>query len=320
MHRQIVDALQKTEGSILVACHRTPDGDTLGAGLAVFLWLKGLGKRVRIFCPDPVPGVYRFLPGSGDVTAEFGEPPDVLATVDCASVDRIAPDAESMLRQAGMVVNIDHHATNPRYGALNFVVDGAGSTSELIAQMLLEGGQRVTKEIADCLYTGIATDTGQFSFDYTRPESLRAAARLMECGAAFEDICARVFRRRTLSKTALIGAALSSLRLYEGGKIAMLNVPQQMLNKAGATPDECENVVNYAVEIEGVEIGILLRETRDGDWKVSLRSSGRANVAEIARQFGGGGHVKAAGCTLHGSFEDAGRAMVDAATAAITAL
>ena len=320
MQRRIVDTLLRTEGSILVACHRTPDGDTLGAGLAVFLWLKGLGKHARVVCLDPVPGVCRFLPGADDVSDEFGEPPDVFVAVDCASVDRIAPDADDLLRQAGLVINIDHHATNPRFGALNFVVDSAGSTSELIAQMLLESGQRVTKEIADCLYTGIATDTGQFSFDYTRPESLRVAARLMECGAAFEDICARLFRRRTLSKTALIAAALSSLKLYAGGLAAVLSVPQQVLNAVGATPDECENIVNYAVEIEGVEIGILLRETRDGDWKVSLRSSGTANVAEIARRFGGGGHVKAAGCTLRGTFEDAERAVVDAAIAAIAAL
>jgi phosphoesterase RecJ-like protein len=320
MHRRILDTLLNTEGGILVACHRTPDGDTLGAGLAVFLWLKGLGKAVRIHCADPVPGVYAFLPGAGELTAEWGAPPAVLVAVDCASPDRIHPEAESLMKQAGLVVNIDHHATNPRYGALNLVMDGAGSTSELIAEMLLDGGQRVTPAIADCLYTGIATDTGQFSFDYTRPESLRAAARLMECGAAFEAICARVFRRRTLSKTRLIASALSSLRLYAGGRVAVLSVPQAALIAAGATSDECENVVNYAVEIDGVEIGILLRETRDGDWKVSLRASGAANVAAIAREFGGGGHVKASGCTVKGALADAERAVTDAAVAAIAKL
>lgn len=320
MHRQIIERLTNAGGSILVACHRTPDGDTLGAGLAVFIWLKALGKRVRIYCPNPVPGIYAFLPGAADVSADWGDPPDVLVAVDCASVDRISADAESLLPKAGLVVNIDHHATNPRYGALNHVVDDAGSTSELIAEMLLDGGQCVTKEIADCLYTGIATDTGQFCFDYTRPESLRIAARLMECGAAFEEICARVFRRRTLSKTKLIAMALSTLRQYGGGKATIVIVPQAMLLDTGATPDECENIVNYTVEIEGSEIGILLRETQSGDWKVSLRSSGCVNVAALAQGFGGGGHVKAAGCTLKGPLADAEMTIMDAALAAIALL
>lgn len=318
--REIVGRLLATEGPILVASHRTPDGDTLGAGLAVFLWLKDLGKNARITCADPVPGLYRFMSGASEVSPQWGEPPAVLVTVDCASVDRVGGEAENLLAQAGMVINIDHHATNPGFGTLNHVVDDAGSTCELIAEMLFETGQAVTPEIADCLYTGIATDTGQFSFDYTRPESLRMAALLMECGADFEGICFRVFRCKTLARTRLIGSALSGLRLYADGKIAGISISQATLKEFNAGPDECENIVNETVEIEGVEVGFMLRETQTGEWKASLRASGAVDVSKIAKGFGGGGHVKAAGCTLQGPMADAERKIVDAALAALASL
>jgi len=318
--RAIADRLLNAQGNILVACHRTPDGDTVGAGLAIFLWLKGLGKNARIYCADPVPGIYRFLSGTTEISPELGEPPEVLVTVDCASTDRINGEAESLLSQAGYVINIDHHATNPHFGALNHVVSDAGSTSELIAEMLFETGQAVTKEIADCLYTGIVTDTGQFSFDYTRPESLRMAALLMERGADFEGICFRVFRRKTLARTRLVASALSGLRLYAGGRIAGVSVSQATLKGFGAAPDECENIVNETVEIEGVEVGFMLRETQTGEWKASLRASGKVDVSKIAKSYGGGGHVKASGCTLSAPMEDAERKIVEAAEAAIAAL
>jgi phosphoesterase RecJ-like protein len=203
---------------------------------------------------------------------------------------------------------------------MNYIVGSAGSTSELIAEMLLESGQSITREMADCLYTGIVTDTGQFSFDYTRPESLRMAALLMECGADFEGICFRVFRKRTLGRTRLIAFALSSLRLYAGGSIAVISIPQSVLRETGSTPDECENIVNYTVEIECVEVGVMLRETQGGDWKASLRASGTVDVSKIAKGFGGGGHVKASGCTLPGPLADAEGKIVEAAEASISYL
>ena len=319
MRHQIIKTLTSEQGRILVACHRTPDGDTLGAGLAIFLWLKALGKDVGIYCADPVPMLYRFLPGS-DVVKPDHQHTRLFVAVDCASADRLSDAGEKHLAQAAVTVNIDHHFTNTRFCQLNLVDDKAGSTAEIVAGMLLENGQCVTPGIADCLYTGIVTDTGQFAFDYTRPESLRTAARLMECGAAFEAICARVFRRRTLSKTKLIGTALNSLRLYGGGRVALLSIDQTTLKALNATPDECESIVNFAVEIDNVEVGVLLRETQTGEWKVSLRSSGEADVAAVAKGFGGGGHKKASGCTLAAPLVEAEQKIVAAAMAVISGI
>ena len=140
-------------------------------------------------------------------------------------------------------------------------------------------------DIADCLYTGIVTDTGQFSFDYTRPESLQDCRPPHGVRRGFEDICARVFRSRTLSKTRLIASALSGLRLYGDGRVAVTSVSQAVLGETNATPDECESIVNYTVEIEGVEVGVLLRETQSGDWKVSLRASGGVDVAKAGTEL-----------------------------------
>ncbi len=319
MSHQIIETLIGEQGKILVACHRTPDGDTLGAGLAVFLWLKALGKDVGIYCADPTPALYRFLRGSEQVQAAHTAP-HLFVAVDCASADRLGEAGEALLARATVTVNIDHHFTNTRYCQLNLVDDKAGSTAEIVAGLLLDNDLCVTPEIADCLYTGIVTDTGQFAFDYTRPESLRIAARLMECGASFEAICARVFRRRTLSKTRLIGTALSSLRLYDGSRVALLSIDQTTLKAVNATPDECESIVNFAVEIEGVEVGVLLRETQTGDWKVSLRSSGAADVAAVAKGFGGGGHKKASGCTLAAPMVEAESKIVAAVLTAIGGL
>lgn len=318
--RAVVDRLLDTQGDILVACHRTPDGDTVGAGLAVFLWLRSAGKKVRIYCADPVPRLYKFLPGTGEVSPDLSASPEVLVALDCAAPDRINDNAADLFAKCQVVMNIDHHATNPLYGTMNHVVSEAGSTSELVAEMLFETGREIPKAVADCLYTGIVTDTGQFAFDYTRPESLRMAARLMERGADFEGICFRIFRRKTLRRTRLVALALSSLRLYMGDKIAVISISQTDLKGLGAKPDECENIVNETVEIEGVEVGIMLRETQAAEWKISLRASGAVDVSKIAEGYGGGGHVKASGCTMPGPMEDAERRIVEAAEAAIAAL
>ena len=317
--RAIVDSILNTEGEIVIACHRNPDGDTLGAGLAICLWLKAAGRAARVYCANAVPGLYGFLPGAKQVSAEITDC-QLLIAVDTASPELLGPDAEKLLAQAARVINIDHHFTNTRYGQENFVFDTAASTAEAVAEALLATNQTITEDIADCLYTGIVTDTGRFGFDYTRPQSLRLAAELMERGAHFEQICSRIFRQRTLSKTRLLAQALTNLRLYGGGSVVLMAVSLAELAACGSSADEAENIVNYAVEIEGAEIGILLRETPSGKVKGSLRASGQVDVSALAGRFGGGGHKKAAGCTLEGPMELAEKQLAEAALAALEAL
>ena len=309
----------QTEGGIQLVCHRAPDGDTLGTGLALTLWLKGHGKDAHLYCIDPVPGNLRFLPGADLLSHELLEQPSLFIAVDTADPILMGPAAQACMAGARQVLNIDHHSTNLQYGHQNLVESGAAATAEVVTDMLLESGETITQGMADCLYTGIVTDTGQFSFDYTRPGTLNAAANLMERGAAFEQICAHIFRRRTLSKTRLIARALSTLRLYADGRIAVVSVLQADLKEFGATVVECENIVNYTNEIDGVEIGILLREMSIGGFKCSLRGAGDANVANLARAFGGGGHIKAAGCTVEGTLEEVEAKLVAQASAELPA-
>jgi bifunctional oligoribonuclease and PAP phosphatase NrnA len=318
-NQAIIDSILATEGNIAIACHRNPDGDTLGSGLAVFLWLKAAGRQVSIYCVDAVPSLYAFLPGAAEVSSTI-MPCVLLLVVDTASPELLGRDAEQLLAQAKHIICIDHHFTNKRFGAENYVYDQAASTAEVIAELLLETGQNVTKDIADCLYTGIVTDTGRFGFDYTRPQSLRLAAALMERGARFEEIQSLIFRRRTLSKTRLLAQALSNLKLLGDGRLAVMTITLQELAACGASADEAESIVNFAGEVEGAEIGILLRETPSGKVKGSIRASGEVDVAALAGIFGGGGHKKAAGCTLDGPMENAEQQITSAALAAIGAL
>ncbi len=315
---EVIRLLLDTPGSVQLLCHRAPDGDTLGAGLGLYLWLRQQGRDVHVYCIDAVPAAYRYLPGAEALEHTLLPAPALTVAVDTADPVLLGPEGQALVGRAPLVMNIDHHKTNLQYGHHNYVVSEAAATAEIVTDLLLDNGQTITQEMANCLYTGIVTDTGQFSFDYTRPGTLRAAAALMERGAAFEQICSHIFRRRTLSKTRLIGRALSTMRLFADNRIAVMSVSQADLKELGATVDECENVVNYLNEIDGVQVGILLREMTVGGYKCSLRGAGDANVADLARQFGGGGHVKAAGCTVPGTLAEAERQLVEAAMAGLS--
>ena len=315
----VLEMMLGTQGRVCVACHRNPDGDTLGAGLALYLWLRDQGKDVGVYCVDPAPPLYAFLPGAADITADAA-PCALLVMVDIASPELLGPQGQQLMAGARAIVNIDHHRTNSRYGDAQHVVDTASSTAELVTALLLDGGFDITSDIADCLYTGIVTDTGRFGFDYTTPDALRMAAVLMERGARFESIQYRVFRQRSLARTGLLGTALGSLRMLCGGRLAVLSLSLADLACHGAIAADAESIVNYAVEIEGVELGALLRETADGAIKVSLRSAGAADASALAQRFGGGGHRKAAGCTVEGPMDAALLKIRDAAEGALGCL
>lgn len=315
----VLEMMLQAQGTVRVACHRNPDGDTLGAGLALYLWLKGQGKDAGAYCMDAAPPLYAFLPGAADLSASV-EPCTLLVMVDIASPELLGPDAQRLMADAAHIVNIDHHRTNGRFGDAHHVVDTASSTAEIVTALLLEAGAGITADMADCLYTGIVTDTGRFGFDYTTPESLRMAAVLMERGAHFESIQYRVFRQRSLARTGLLGTALHSLKVTCGGRFAVMTVSLADMAGHGAHPGDAESIVNYAVEMEGVEMGALLRETADGAIKVSLRSGGDADASALAQRFGGGGHRKAAGCTVEGPMEVALHRIQEAAEGALGCL
>jgi phosphoesterase RecJ-like protein len=286
---------------LCIILHKAPDGDTLGSSLALFGALNEPGRTIRLYCADPPPALYSFLPYVQRVSDEFVQAP-LLVTVDCADLSMTGAAAEAIQGGAPTLV-IDHHRSNRGYGTVNWIDDGAAATAELIYLLITRMGLTVTQEIADCLYTGIVTDTGRFSFDYTRPASLRIAADLIDRGAQFTQLCDRIFRKRSLARTRLLGAALQTLVIDEDGRISVMTVTQEMLARCKAAHEDTEAIINYGIEIDGILVAVLLHQVREGEYMVSFRARS-ARVDRVAQALGGGGHIKASGCTIEGSEQE----------------
>jgi phosphoesterase RecJ-like protein len=282
---------------ILLIAHVSPDGDTLGSCFALYGTLTSMGKRVQIVCEDAVPAVYRFLPFSNRVIApEAAKPAKAVASVDCADLARTGR-AAALFAAAADTLNIDHHGTNDRYAANNFV-QKAGATGELVYGVATALGVPVDQDIASCLYAAIATDTGNFSYGNTTPDTMRIAAELLETGFDLPEVNRRLFRAVPYHKLMLQALAVTRTRLYENNRIAVTALTRENVESCGASAEDTEGIIDALRDIDTVEIAALLREGDDGKIRVSLRGKTCADVSKIAVAFGGGGHRLAAGCTM----------------------
>lgn len=285
----------------LVVSHENPDGDALGSLLATHRALVALGKDSLMIAPGdaPLPGEYRFLelPAAGLLRERPGDLGErVLVAVDCAQASRIHD--KELAADAPLVVNIDHHHDNTRFGTVNLVADGASSTAEALAAVFAGLGVTITPEIAEPLYVGLVTDTGRFQYSNTTPQSLRLAADLVEAGADVRRVFENVYENTPYPKLKLLARALERAQRYEDDRIVVSYLVRTDFADVGAAEPYSEGVIDYLRAIEGVELAVLLREPPvDGAArKGSLRSSIEAlDVSAIARQFGGGGHRQAAG-------------------------
>lgn len=277
-----------------VVPHVSPDGDSYGSCLAMAMALRNMGKRVFVAAP-PVPLMYDFLPGQELLCTGEDMPfaPKAIVHMDTASPDRVctrfAEETETAL--------IDHHETNAGFDDVRWIDGKASSVGEMLVKLLYEMDVQITKDMATCIYTAISTDTGNFQFSSTTPESLRAAAELIERGLEIGEVSAHLFRSRTLARTQLLGEALHAMQLHCGGKVATAVVTKEMMARCGAVHADTEGIVNYLNEIRGVKAAAMLEE-REGETKCSLRSQEHIDVAQIARSLGGGGHRSAAGVTI----------------------
>lgn len=299
--------LKNGEGFTLI-CHVSPDGDTIGSALALYGVLRAMGKRAQVVCEQAVPKVYAFLPYAADVKIPADAVPFPCAVaVDCADLPRTG-GARMLFEAALETGNIDHHHTNPLFGDYVLHDGGASATGELIYALWRELGVAAqgpaAQEIACCLFTAVSTDTGNFAYSNTTPQAFRVAAALLETGIDIAKINRLVYRTVPLSKTRLLGYVLANMRLAENGRIGYACVTQPVMTQLGAMSEDAEGVIDDIRDIDTVEIAILVREARDGTRKVSMRSKEYADVSGIARQFGGGGHYRAAGFTWTGAPEE----------------
>ena len=274
---QVVEVLRRGR-RFAVCSHARPDGDAVGAMLACGLMLEQMGKRAELVAADPVPQIYRGLPGAGAIRR----------------LERL---------EGRFLVNIDHHASGRRFADVNWIDTEACAVAEMVYRLARAAGAPVTQEMARCLYVGVLTDTGSFCYEGTDWHAFEVARELVKHGADPAAIAREVYFSNPMSKMMLLGAALGNLR--RDGKLAWLWVTHADMQRTGAAEEDCEGIVNYAIAISGVEAAVLVRELPDGRVRLSLRSKGRLDVAQVAASFGGGGHIHAGGCTLEGPLEEA---------------
>lgn len=296
--------------SILIGTHLNPDGDALGSALALAAYLDKLGKDVEVLCHHPAPRNLRFLPGVARVRqAPREEKADLAIMVDLESRDRLG-DVRDFILQTPRLIVIDHHVPHESPGDFRIVDVAASATALIIARLLLELGAEITSDMATNLLTGIITDTGSFRFRNTTPEALSVSAVLLEKGGDLARVNEEIFQRKPLASTLLLGHMLDTMRLECGNRIAVGVLTRGDFERAMATDEETEGFVNEMLAIDSVEIAAILREPKPGRIRCSLRSRADHDVASVAREFGGGGHRNAAGCTLDLDVHDAEETIV----------
>ena len=308
-----IAAALRQAGSVCICSHVTPDGDTIGSALAMALALKTMGKRVRAFCQDKVPDNLCFLPGACEIRRpeENTESYDLFLAVDVSDEARLGSGIrlrESCARSA----QIDHHGSNPYYAQVNSVDGSASATCTMIREQLQALGVPLTREIAECLYIGISTDTGNFSFDCTDPEAFRVMGDLLETGFPLAELSMRMFREKSKAQYRLLGRAITRTQFVEDGQIAVTTLRREDFEDCQALSEHADTIVNYGLETIGTRMAVLGREAEDGRIKFSLRAREPLTVDDVAARLGGGGHARAAGISMEGSLEAATRRVVQA--------
>lgn len=297
--REVVELIRGAS-RVTAICHENPDGDTLGAGIALAIAAERLGKASEVVCADPPPPYLAFLPRVDRVRRAPKLEPDVAVVVDAAELSRvgsIATDHADWLARS-QVVNIDHHVSNPGFGVAQLVDASAAATCELVALLMPELGVKLDRELATVLMTGLVSDTHTFAHPNTTPRTLRVGAQLLEAGAPLSAINRSVYVDKPYSTLVLWGLMLAGIGERCEGRIVHATMTNEMLAAAGEQPTASEGFIDLLASTGTGDVALLLKEVDDTTTRVSVRTSERADAVAITSAFGGGGHARAAGCTL----------------------
>lgn len=300
--KQCADIL-KEKDNILILTHANPDGDTLGCGYALCRALMKIGKICEVINADSIPKKYNYL---FDDIVEIKFKPEYVVAVDVATINLLG----GLEEQYKIDMCIDHHSTNTEY-ADYLLLEDVPAACQIMYEVVLALGVEVDKKIADCLYTGLTTDTGCFRYDSTTAQTYRVAANLIEAGADNGKINRIMFETKTKTYARLERLAIETMRFYEHERVAVITVTQEMFQLTGSNMQETEGLAPLTRQIEGVEIGITITEKPDGSCKASIRTFESVNAAELAKCFGGGGHAQAAGCRFDCDVKEARRLLVE---------
>ncbi len=309
---QKLEDLIRESKNILITSHENPDGDALGSMLSLGLGLKKIGKEVTFYNKDGVPEILEFLPHSENIVSSLSSVSglfDIAFALDCTATSRAGIEFEEYAKSENCknVVIVDHHETTGSDADLHLLDQNASSTGIIIYRILNSLDIELDKSIAENIYTTIVSDTGSFSYSNTNSETLRIAAELVDIGVDPSQISQALYENEPLRKLELFKLVIPTLEITKDKIIASIFVDKKMFHETATTRQDTEGMVNIPRSIKGVDVAMLFRQEgqdSDPEWKVSLRSKGRVNVAKIAEGFGGGGHARAAGCSLKGSIQE----------------
>jgi phosphoesterase RecJ-like protein len=299
---QVIEVIENKQ-DFAITTHVRPDGDGIGSSLGLCWLLRSLGKQAEVILRDEIPSAYRQLPGANEVkkVAEINGKYDAVFVIECSDITR--PGIRNLEKQ--LVVNIDHHSTCEHFGNVNWIDATASAVGEMIYNLCKAIGGRVTKEIAECVYLALVTDTGSFHFPNTTERTLKVASELVKVGVKPEKISEAVYSNYSWSRIELMHRVLTTVKRDDsGGNVAWMRQTLEMAEDAGAVDGDNNGFVNIPLAAREIQAVVYMREVQPGAYRVSLRSKGNINVARVAEKFGGGGHKNAAGCRLEGDWDE----------------
>ncbi len=299
--------LLREHDNILILTHNCPDGDTLGSGFALCGGLQSLGKKARVACADEIPQKYKYLTKGIE---DQGFAPGLTVSVDVADAKLLG---EGLSQYADRVeLSLDHHKSNTLFAQQNYIDTTAAATAEIIYEVLIMLGVTFTQNIATCIYTGITTDTGCFKYSNVTPKTHRIAALMMGLGVKSAQINRQMFDTKSRARMEVEREALDKLEYHFDGKCAIISITKDMIERAGADEGDVEGLASLPRQIEGVKVGLTMREKSAEVWKVSARTGNDVDASALCAKFGGGGHKQAAGCTIESGADQARTQMLEA--------
>lgn len=282
----------------LLSSHQRPDGDAIGSSVGMALALRAMGKDATVVLDAPPPYYLQPYPEVDRIRIgrEVTEVADAAIIMECGSLDRTG--IRGLDRSP--VLNIDHHVGNTQYGVINWVDESAAACTELVFSLIEALGAPFTREVATHIYLGLLTDTGSFHFSHITARSFEIARRCVEAGADPQWIARVHYNSNTLGRVRVFGHVLNTMTLDPSGRVAVLAVTHAALAATESSLDDTEGIINFPLSVKDIEAVVFFKEADAGEWRVSMRSKGDLDVAAIAREFGGGGHANAAGCSARG--------------------
>lgn len=298
----------------LVVSHVQPDGDAASSTVVIGWLLKQLNKSFTMVNEGVIPSRLDYLWSVDHIhnytASKINRTFSTVICVDCADYSRVGK-VRSLFTDDVKILNIDHHPTNDGFGEVNVIKADAAATAEILFDLLDKFGITWDVDVATAVYTGILTDTGGFRYSNTTPRVMAIVSTLLSYGVKGHHLADHLLEKMTMPQMLLLTKALSRLSFAENNRVGWVYITPEDMAETGAVSEDLEGLVNYPRNIEGVDVGILFKQVSDSAVKVSLRSNERVNVAEVAQAFGGGGHVRAAGCRIEGALQDVMKQVVE---------